>query len=240
MADTPATGQPCDDDTTPLERAVFLHLAGSNHHELLEADDEDLLSDLLPWLDALPGAAAAFAVIADENSGSGRSTPAPISQDDPVALMLGLVPDPDTPVEGRKLAQARRNARLQLSGLVDRLCNRGWPITTAQAAQWERGAPTLAPALVAAISDELGVDSDSIVARRRPADTLAALFDDAAIAAFMDEWAAEAGLTSEQLQRQTSDLLQQTAWRNRTTTNPTTLIAVLRALRATPNLFTRP
>src|SRR5688572_2790661 len=52
-------------------------------------------------------------------------------ESDPVAAMLGLVPDPGYALDSEALARARKNARLKSSELAARLVSRGWEVRTA-------------------------------------------------------------------------------------------------------------
>jgi transcriptional regulator with XRE-family HTH domain len=108
--------------------------------------------------------------------------------------MLGLVPDPDVLVDGRKLAAARKRSQMDLRQLVSRINARGWEVTMQEALKWELGRPALAPALITAIAEELSVGDDALLTAVRPTGGVDDLFDDQTIQAFLSDWAAEAGV----------------------------------------------
>lgn len=83
---------------------------------------------------------------------------APALADDPVAAMLGLVPDPQTMLDPTRLRSSRIQKNITASVLAQRLTSRGWAVTTADLVSWERaGHPAASPALLSAIGQELGV-----------------------------------------------------------------------------------
>jgi len=228
-----------DPDSTPVERALDAHLHGDTPDTDLAPDDQSFVDDLLPWLDALHTAAAEAA--AEQSSPS--SLPCarePVGPDDPVALMLGLVSDPDTVVEGRKLARARQQAGLDLGKLVDRLRHRGWDFTTREGLRWELGQTALPPALVTTIASELAVSDTALLSTPREGSTLHDLFDDARVSAFLADWAAEIGLEAGVLRQRASSTLAGAAHRNRTAGSVDALLDVLRTLRAIPDFLDKP
>jgi len=89
--------------------------------------------------------------------------PPPLDHD-PLAISLGLVPDPARPLAGPALRQARRRAQLQVSDVGRRLSARGWPTSTADVAAWERQAATpVKPAVIAALAAELAVPIEQLI-----------------------------------------------------------------------------
>jgi len=89
---------------------------------------------------------------------------APPLEDDPTALMLGLVPDPGVAIDPRALNRLRKNAGLTVSQLAERLVSRGWDVTGPQVFRWQtQGAFDLSPALLRAIAEELGSPTDRIL-----------------------------------------------------------------------------
>lgn len=90
-------------------------------------------------------------------------TGAPPLEEDPTALMLGLVPDPAVSLNGAALKRYRQSAGLKQSELAARLAERGWNVTTKDVFAWEtKSAAGLAPALIRAIADELDVDTEQV------------------------------------------------------------------------------
>jgi hypothetical protein len=88
---------------------------------------------------------------------------APPLDQDPVAAMLGLVPDRECSLDPRSFARARQRARIPASALSQRLRVRGWTHSTADVVRWQSAASDVPPALVQAIADELRVDVDALI-----------------------------------------------------------------------------
>lgn len=201
-------------------------------------DDEapDAHDEMDPWLEALNDAAE---LAAEEQERTGPPTREPVRHDDPVALMLGLVPDPNVLVDGRKLAAARKRARLDLRQLVTRLGSRGWEVTMQEALKWELGRLSLAPSLVTAIAEELSVGDDVLLTVAKPATGMDDLFDDQRIQAFLSDWAAEAGVKPAVLRHRATSTLAGAGHRNRTGGSVEALLGVLRQLRSIPGFLDR-
>jgi hypothetical protein len=90
---------------------------------------------------------------------------APPLADDPVAAMLGLIPDRECSLDSRALTNARKRVRLTVSDLAERLRERGWEFQQRDVFRWEtRSAADVAPAVVQAIADILGQPVDSLIA----------------------------------------------------------------------------
>lgn len=89
---------------------------------------------------------------------------APALEDDPVAAMLGLVPDDECRLDSAALAHARKRARLNVSELAARLRLRGWEFDKGDVFRWEtRTARNVPPAVVQAIADILGTPVDRLI-----------------------------------------------------------------------------
>lgn len=82
---------------------------------------------------------------------------APPLEADPVAAMLGLIPDPRLGLDPRAMSRARKNAKLKPSDIAGRLQTRGWDIAVRDVFfQWENQTDAnVAPALIKAISEAL-------------------------------------------------------------------------------------
>ncbi|WP_431246919.1 hypothetical protein [Leifsonia xyli] len=124
---------------------------------------------------------------------------APPLAEDPVAAMLGLVPDPDIALDGRALTAARKRARLTVSALAQKLSGRGWAVSSKDVFAWEsdRSSPQT-PALINAVAEETGADADRL--RRRVAEDperakLAAIVSSAAFKGLAERWARLQGTT---------------------------------------------
>lgn len=233
--------QELDPDSTPIQRAIHARRQGHAPSDpALDTDDQQLVDDILPWLDAVQEAAQQ--TVLERGFGAESSTPThvPVRTDDPVALMLGLVPDPAVVVNGRKLATARKRAQLDLGQLVDRLRARGWDVSTHQGLQWELGHPQLPPALITAIAEELSVEDDALLTTSPTRHGHDDLFDDQRIQAFITDWAAEAGVEPDLLRERASTTLAGAAHRNRTGGSVEALLDVLRTLRSIPDFLDTP
>lgn len=126
----------------PLERERILDDAGLSAQErevvVAQCDTADLL-----WLSAHG---------------------APPLAEDPIAAMLGLVPDRDCSLDSEALTRARKIAGVTVSGLAERLRGRGWNFHTGDVFRWEtRSAVDVAPAVVQAIADILGQPVESLI-----------------------------------------------------------------------------
>ncbi|OZD55591.1 hypothetical protein CH252_06970 [Rhodococcus sp. 06-1477-1B] len=124
---------------------------------------------------------------------------APPLADDPVAAMLGLVPDAELELDGKALSTARKRAGLTISALAQRLAARGWDVTSKDVFAWESGKNlTHTPALINALAEEAGVDADRL-RRSAGADPerarLAAVFGSEAFKALAQRWARIQGTT---------------------------------------------
>ena len=125
---------------------------------------------------------------------------APPLADDPVAAMLGLVPDPEFELDGKALASARKRSGLTVSSRASLLAERGWEVSGKDVFAWEsgRGAPR-GPALINALAQETSVDADRL--RRRVSEdperaTLAAVIGSAAFKSLAERWARLQGTTA--------------------------------------------
>jgi hypothetical protein len=89
---------------------------------------------------------------------------APALVDDPVAAMLGLIPDRECSLDSKALTRARKRAGLKVSDLAARLRARGWTTQDADAFRWEnRSARDVTPAVVQAIAEILRTPIESLI-----------------------------------------------------------------------------
>lgn len=124
---------------------------------------------------------------------------APPLADDPVAAMLGLVPDSELELDGKALSSARKRSGLTVSALAKRLSDRGWEVTGRDIFAWESGKnlPRV-PALINALAEVAGADADRL---RRPCGTdperarLAAVVGSETFKALAQRWARLQGTT---------------------------------------------
>ena len=130
--------------------------------------------------------------------------PPPLA-DDPLARALGLVPDPRQRLDGQQLAQARKNRGLKASQLADLLTSRGWDVPARTVVRWEMAdSADIAPALLAAIAEVLGVPAERLAASAADpgpvAEEVEAALRTTRFAELAARWAAKAGLTVESAQ----------------------------------------
>jgi transcriptional regulator with XRE-family HTH domain len=89
---------------------------------------------------------------------------APALEDDPIAAMLGLVPDSQCRLSRGALASERKKQRLTVDDLANRLSRRGWDVSQRDVFQWEtRSTEQVPPALVQAIAEILRTDVSRII-----------------------------------------------------------------------------
>lgn len=89
---------------------------------------------------------------------------APALEDDPVAAMLGLVPDSECRIAPSALRHARKHAGLNVSDLALRLRQWGWDFDKSDVFRWEtRTAMDVPPVVVQAIADILGTQVDKLI-----------------------------------------------------------------------------
>jgi len=124
---------------------------------------------------------------------------APPLAEDPVAAMLGLVPDSELELDGKALSSARKRAGLTVSALAQRLAARGWEVANRDVFAWESGKNlTHVPALINALAEETGTDADRL-RRRSGADPdrarLATIVESEAFKVLAQRWARIQGTT---------------------------------------------
>ncbi|GAA3824100.1 helix-turn-helix domain-containing protein [Cellulomonas soli] len=227
------TMEPADGFTRAL-----LDIAAGRPHDIasLPEEDQELLAAVTDWLPALADAIADLHVEGRDSDIDVHSRGlVEVRPDDPIALMLGLVEDPAVRLDGQQLAAARRAAGLDIAQLAERLNRRGWDATIKTVSAWERGRVSPPPATINAVAEELDVSSEALLATGTlDAPTIDTLFDDAAIAAFLDEWAREASIPAEKLAEQSKRLLATAGRRNATSASPEALLAVLKHFKNLP------
>jgi transcriptional regulator with XRE-family HTH domain len=117
---------------------------------------------------------------------------APPLPEDPIAAMLGLVPDDDCRLDSAALRRVRKRASLKVSDVAERLQARGWAFDSGDVFRWEtRSAADVAPAVVQAIADILGEPVESLIAARNPDshdDELAAVRRHPLFERLVDRW----------------------------------------------------
>lgn len=114
--------------------------------------------------------------------------PLPPIEADPTAQLLGLVADPTRELDPNALRRARQARNVGPEALAARLRARGWSTRPLDIITWEsRGAPSVVPAIIAAIAEELVVDPTSLtrVLQERPLSRLVTLKDRADVKALV-------------------------------------------------------
>ena len=94
---------------------------------------------------------------------------APPLSSDPIAAMLGLVPDSSCRIDSGRLKVARKKVGAKPSEVANQLRRKGWDYTTRDVTRWETGnheAASLPPAVVQAVAAILGVDVSTVVAEK--------------------------------------------------------------------------
>lgn len=95
--------------------------------------------------------------------------PAPPLEEDPVAALLGVVPDPNFQLEAKALLQVCQANGLKPTVLAERLKGRGWKVNASDIFRWQtRSAPDVPPALIKAIAEEVRIDPQRLVAKSDP------------------------------------------------------------------------
>ncbi|MGL5861868.1 MAG: hypothetical protein ACRCY9_11510 [Phycicoccus sp.] len=94
---------------------------------------------------------------------------APPLEEDPVAAMLGVVPDPGLQLDAAALVSGCKARGVKPTVLAARLSARGWQVDTPDVFRWQtRASPEVPPALIKAIAEELGTDPDRLVSTAQP------------------------------------------------------------------------
>lgn len=92
---------------------------------------------------------------------------APPLEHDPVAAMLGLVPDSGRSLSEGALKRAMQAAGIKPSALAERLSERGWEVATRDVFNWQtRGDISVPPALIQAIAEVIGTAADTLTVDR--------------------------------------------------------------------------
>ncbi len=90
---------------------------------------------------------------------------APPLQSDPVAAMLGLVPDASFRLDSTAFTQLCSRQGVKPTALAARLQSRGWKVEAADLFRWRTSvASDVSPALIRVIGEELGVSPDDLIA----------------------------------------------------------------------------
>lgn len=211
-----------------FSEALLEVVAGHQPTADLSPEEQALLASIREWAPGLPEALANR-----EDQLPLQRTP--VSPDDPIAQMLGLVEDPAVRLDGRRLATTRKAVGLDIAELSSQLELRGWDTTVNDVFAWELGKANPPPAVINAISEVLDVPADAILSGS-PATvpTLDILFNDTVVADFVDDWARESELTAQELIQRSKRLLAGAGKRNATTATADTLLAILKQFRNLP------
>ncbi|MDQ4500743.1 hypothetical protein [Sinomonas sp. ASV322] len=141
------------EETDRLVEQLLEEPPGPQREQMLARFDDDQREKLLPLL------AAGDLVWEAAHS-------APPLEDDPVAALLGVVPDPNVQLDGKALFRACQASRVKPTALAARLIARGWKVDASDVFRWQtRAAPDVPPALIKAIAEEVRIDSGRLVSR---------------------------------------------------------------------------
>ncbi len=167
-----------EDRDAALEAAIDLHVQGrSSALEELEEDHRAETQELLKIADLLWE----------------KAHGAPPLEDDPVAAMLGLVPDPSRSLDPRALSKVTKSAGIKASGLAQALTDRGWDVSTRDVFNWQvRGSHEVPPALIQAIAEVTGSTVDHLTVDRgstRLSSELRAITETARFRELVTRWA---------------------------------------------------
>ncbi len=125
---------------------------------------------------------------------------APPLEQDPVAAMLGLVPDISRSLKEGALRQAIQAAGLKPSTLAQKLSDRGWEVSTRDVFNWQtRGDASVSPALIQAIAEVTGTAAEKLTVDRGEApghQALQSVTSSAAFKALAERWARLRGTTT--------------------------------------------
>jgi hypothetical protein len=135
-----------------LAELIDAHVAGRSHsHDDLGTGGEAEVVELLNVADLLWEAAHG----------------APPLERDPVAAMLGLVPDPSRSLDRESLQRVLQSAGVRISTLAQKLSQRGWEVATRDVFNWQtRDNAAVPPALIQAIAEIAGVSPEELTVDR--------------------------------------------------------------------------
>jgi hypothetical protein len=95
---------------------------------------------------------------------------APSLEADPVAAMLGLIPDVAHALDAAALVRVMKRTGLKPSDLAKRLSDRGWDVQPRDVFQWQiRTTAAVPPALIQAIADVTSTSVEQLTANRTQA-----------------------------------------------------------------------
>ncbi len=139
-------------DDTRHDRTAELISALAAHPERPRPDDVD------------PGQWARLRDLAGiERDLRADAAAAPPLERDPVAALLGLIPDAHATLDQGALKRLRTATGRSVSDLATSLHGRGWDVTTSDAFRWEnQSTRDVPPALIAAIAEELRTTSEAL------------------------------------------------------------------------------
>lgn len=128
---------------------------------LLEMPPGDERDALLARLPDHERAEAEVLLAAGDLAWESQFTAPPPAQD-PIAAMLGLVPNTAYRLDGPALMKMRKARRLTVGDLADRLTARGWQTRSRDVFNWEKDNSSIPPAVVRAIAAILATSPERL------------------------------------------------------------------------------
>ncbi len=151
----------------------------------------DVEADIADWSEEDRADFASFIEVADLMWEVGHGAP-PLNAD-PVAAMLGLIPDPRIGLDSGALSRARKNAKLKPSDIAERLHARGWDVGARDVFRWENQTQSdVGPALIRAIAEVIGVGPEQLTTdggSSAEREAFSSVFSSRRFEALVDRWA---------------------------------------------------
>jgi transcriptional regulator with XRE-family HTH domain len=151
----------------------------------------DVGANIADWSDEDRADFASLIEVADLMWEAGHGAP-PLNAD-PVAAMLGLIPDPHIGLDSGALSRARKNAKLKPSDIAERLHARGWDVGARDVFRWENQTQSdVGPALIRAIAEVIGVRPEQLTTDRGSSaerEAFSSIFNSRRFQALVDRWA---------------------------------------------------
>ena len=157
----------------------------------------DVEASIADWSEEDRADVASLIEVADLMWEAGHGAP-PLNAD-PVAAMLGLIPDPRIGLDSGALSRARRRAKLKPSDVAERLLARGWDVGARDVFRWENQTRSdVVPALIRAIAEVVGVGPEQLTIDRASSaerDAFSSIVNSPRFEGLIDRWARLQGMS---------------------------------------------